>query len=312
MKKVTLLALNLQSELEQASHLSAHPYLKLLPKTKRQAVSSFDDPLSCAYQMLGGEGALPIAALQAQRYRLAPSAHWVLAEPIECQADHRTVYCLGSAHLHITHEEVVQLLDTLNQHLQADGLHLYAPTPECWLLAMDQPWVIDAMPLSQVLNQDIQRCAPKVLAQEWKRLFVELEMLLHQHPVNQAREKKGYPKINACWFSGAGELKVMPPQPQTAVLSDDPLIRTLGEWASAQTSTLSQDYASAMGWCEKEIDHLMVVPAYTSLSSFENLWLGPIMDAVSAKKIQHLAIYAGDKVCYDVMTQNKRIKLPFF
>lgn len=312
MKKVTLLALNLQSWLEQEPGLSAYRYAKLLPKTKHQGVPAFENNLSCVYHLLGGQGDLPLAALQAHRYRLAPSAHWLIAEPIECQADKQSVYCLGSAHLALTHEEVVLLLDTLNRHLQLDGMRLYAPTPERWLLAMDKSVVMDTLPLSQILNQDIADCMPKQLPQDWKRLFVELEMLLHQHPVNQAREKAGKPKISACWFSAAGELKAMHSQAQTAVLSDDPLICTLGEWVSAQTSSLPQDYSAARAFCEKEITHLMIVSAAESLASFEAQWLGPIMDAVANRQIAQVEIYAGDNVCYDMVTQTKRIRLPFF
>lgn len=312
MKKVTLLALNLQSWLEQEPGLADYRYAKLLPKTKREVVPAFEDALSCVYQLLGGEGSVPLAALEAHRYRLAPSAHWLIAQPIECQADKQSVYCLGSTHLAITHEEVAHLLDTINQHLQMDGLRLYAPTPDHWLLAMDKPVTMDTLPLAQVLNQDIARCMPKQMPQDWKRLFVELEMLLHQHPVNQARVKQGQPKINACWFSGGGELKAMNSQAQTALLSDDPLICTLGEWVYAQTTVLPQNYAAAHAFCEKDIQHMVIDTASESLADFEAQWLGPVMDAVANKQIAHLEIYAGDNVCYDKVTESKRIKLPFF
>jgi hypothetical protein len=305
MKKVILLAFKLSSWLEQGSS-------KLLPQFKHQVAPSFEDPLSCLYHLLGGEGKLPLAALQAHRYRLPPNFHWLLAEPIECQADTKSVYCLGSVHLDISTEESAQLLETLNAHISMDGLRLYAPTPQTWLLASDKPVLIDTVPLSQVLNRDIASCMPKHLTKAWKCLFLELEMLLHQHPVNQAREKAGKPKINACWFSAAGQLKAMQAQPKMAIFSDDPLAHTLGLWVNAQISTLSQDYAGALAACEKGVDQLMIMSASESLSDFEAQWLSPLMSALSKKHIHQVEIYAGDNVCYDRAVQHKRMKLPFF
>lgn len=300
MKKVTLLALNLQTWLEQAS--------KALPKAKKRVVPAFPDPLTCVYFLLGGKGGVPLAALQAHRFRLAPSAHWLMAEPINCEADKQGVYCVGSAHLNITHEEVAQLVDTLNQHLSFEGMHLYAPTPQSWLLSSEHQLIQDAVPLSKILNQHIARFMPST----WKRLFVEFEMLLHQHPVNQARVRSGKPKINACWFSGSEPLQVMPSHVSSALLSNDPLISTLGDWVEAQTAALPSDFSAALDACEKEIDHLLIVPASESLSDFEARWLRPALDALSRQSCAHIEILAGDNVCYDIQTETKRIKIPFF
>ena len=41
----------------------------------------------------------------------------------------------------------------------------------------------------------------------WMRLQNELQMVLHAHPVNAAREDAGKPTINGVWFWGGG---VMP------------------------------------------------------------------------------------------------------
>lgn len=42
-------------------------------------------------------------------------------------------------------------------------------------------------------------------AGELRRLMTELQMLLHQHPINSARERRGELPLNAVWFWGAGE-----------------------------------------------------------------------------------------------------------
>lgn len=304
MQKVTLLA--------SKSAPDIHARLSHLPFLTRTTAGAVTPLLHALYTLLGGEGALPWAALLAHRYRLTPSMHWLVVEPIECQADLRTVYCVGAAHLQITPAEAMLLLDTLNQHLSAEGMHLYAPTPALWLLSMDKPLHIDTIPLSQVLGQDIAKCAPKHWPKDWQRLFVELEMLLHQHPVNQARQKAGQPKINACWFSGAGELKALPAQPNTAIVSDDPLIHTLGECVHAQMISSHLSYESVLAACESDINHVIIVPDTDDVRDLETQWLTALMAAVKAKVVQQVSINTADGQCYELSAGRKRIHLPFF
>jgi hypothetical protein len=40
----------------------------------------------------------------------------------------------------------------------------------------------------------------------WHRIFNEVQMLLHAHPVNEDREQRGALPINSLWFSGGGTL----------------------------------------------------------------------------------------------------------
>lgn len=315
MQKVTLLALNLQPMLEQVPHLSSYRHLSLLPKAKKQSVPTFKDDIQCLYEKLGGIGPLPLAALLALRYRLPPGLHWSLVEPVECQAHLNSVYCFGSAHLDLCHEEATHLIDTMNEHLALEGLKLYAHLPDQWLLGMKERLDMNAGPLSEALNQDMAKTVPMKQLKDWKRLFVEFQMLLHQHPVNKLRNRIRRPAINGCWFSGGGEVPVLASQAAMAVIADDALALTLGQCVNAQTSWLPQDYAEALDICEKEVNHLMLVIDVddpSRLPAFEKNWIGPILDALTDRKIQQLEIYAGDNVCYAMEAQHKRIKLPFF
>jgi len=53
---------------------------------------------------------------------------------------------------------------------------------------------------------------------KWRRLQNELQMLLHDHPVNAAREARGELAINGIWFWGAGAFrgKAVPMGPNMA------------------------------------------------------------------------------------------------
>jgi hypothetical protein len=59
-------------------------------------------------------------------------------------------------------------------------------------------------------------------ALEWRRAVNEIQMLLHAHPVNEAREARGLPTINTVWLSGNGRPASAAPR-YALVSSTDPL-----------------------------------------------------------------------------------------
>ena len=41
---------------------------------------------------------------------------------------------------------------------------------------------------------------------QWRKLLNEAQILLHAHPINQARESRGQPRVNSLWPWGGGSL----------------------------------------------------------------------------------------------------------
>jgi hypothetical protein len=66
-------------------------------------------------------------------------------------------------------------------------------------------------------------------AAELKRLMTEMQMLLHDHPVNQQRQRRGIPTINSLWFWGDAGLDLISQPLPLHVISDDPYIKGLCE-----------------------------------------------------------------------------------
>ena len=117
--------------------------------------------------------------------------------------------------LQLTRLETESLLATLNQHLQQDNLLLTAFHPDRWYLSVldkqaELPAAIpQTTPLTTLAQNSILAALPVGTgSQYWRRLFDELQMLLHCHEVNQERQQRGQKTVNALWFWGEGE-----PQP---------------------------------------------------------------------------------------------------
>lgn len=321
MRTITLMIPDLLPILNKDdNHHQCSTVFKRLLAGKQHKSAPYGSALECLYHYLGGKANVPLAALTAHRYRLPPAKAWLLADPVECQADMHTVYCLGNAHLDICMEETMQLLDSLNEHLTQDGCRMYAPESNQWLLALDAPVDYDTTPLAKVLNQNIAEFTPRKAKSSWQRLFVEIEMLLHQHPVNQARAAANKPLINACWFWGEGVLNAFDKRPEMLLFSDNPLCRVLGEWVDAQVHELKADLPAVLAVQNESTKHCVVSLSQSDMESqstdaylsyIEKNWLNPLFDLFNKREIGKAVVYVGENLCYDLVRTGFKIKVPF-
>lgn len=87
------------------------------------------------------------------------------------------------------------------------GFELRAFAPGCWLLAHPALDGLACASLDRVVgrNVDLWLGAGPGLRRV-RRLQNEVQMLLHRHPVNEAREARGELPVNSFWLDGCGRL----------------------------------------------------------------------------------------------------------
>ena len=143
----------------------------------------------------------PVAAISASFDGLDTGC-WLRADPVNLslQRDH-----LLLSGVRVNSEEAAQLCASLNGHFAGQGIEFRAPHPQRWYLRPDELPRIRTTPLSQALGNDVRRILPAGEdAVRWHQLFNEVQMLLHAHPVNEARVERGEAIINSVWFWGGG------------------------------------------------------------------------------------------------------------
>lgn len=153
------------------------------------------------------DGSLPWAAFETGT--VGTACAWL--RPCHWQIGLDQVQVLPPAELALTAEESQALLASVQPLLTEDGVQLRPERPDAWLATGER--------LHGLCMPSIQRAAGQVLARSalqrsrdaaqsaWlQRLLGELQMLLHEHPVNQAREAAGLWPVNAIWLDGAAQL----------------------------------------------------------------------------------------------------------
>lgn len=166
--------------------------------------------LTCATLGLSHEA--PVAALMAAGAGLATADdYWLKADPVTLVPGRSNVALAGRVD-DLDRDEADELLTALNAHFHDDGLVFVAPRPDTWLAHIRAAPDLVTTPLARAQRGDLSQELPRGAAgPQWRRWQDEIQMLLHGHPVNAARESRGAAAANAVWFWGGGRLTSVTP-----------------------------------------------------------------------------------------------------
>jgi hypothetical protein len=151
----------------------------------------------------------PMAAITRQRDAGDAVLHqWLRADPAHVRADMTGARVLAIGELGLTQDEAQALVAPLRPLFGDLGFQLSAPVPSRWYVAMPVEARLPTFsPPDQVLGDDLFTHLPDGPdGRRWRALLNEAQVLLHNHPVNEARVAAGKPAVNSLCFWGAGRL----------------------------------------------------------------------------------------------------------
>lgn len=152
--------------------------------------------------------ALPNAAQAWQQAGNQPDkAYWLYAAPVHLVLQRDSFSLAGPAPIELDLEEAEALTRTLNTHFAADGMQFFWHQQQ-WFLRLKQNPDIETVYPQRAINQDINAFLPTGKgASAWASFQNELQMLLFEHAVNMAREKKRLQTVNSLWCYGGGQFE---------------------------------------------------------------------------------------------------------
>lgn len=185
------------------------------------------------------DGLLPWAAQGAQRAGLAPVAGsgWAWVSPTHWHVGTEQISLLNPAELPLDESTSRQAFEAVRSLFEDDGFRLHWCSPLQWLAEHESLAHLPTASLDRVIGRNVDLwLGPPEAARRLRRLQAEVQMLLHAHPLNEAREALGQPPINSFWLSGTGACPQVLQEP-SEVLVDERLRAPL----------LAEDWA---GWAE--------------------------------------------------------------
>jgi hypothetical protein len=251
-------------------------------------------------------GDLPVAPLSYLADHGSPPTGYVLrADPVHLRADQSRLRLFESHSFFITQDEADALVASINDFNIAAGWQLSAPHPQRWYLGLPGAPDMQTSPPARVAGHDIDAFIPRGRdAGRWAVVLNELQMLLHEHPVNQARAARGEPAINSLWLWGGGVLPVsIHPEPN-AVYAGDALAHGLAQRAGVRCQA-APEYVGDLMSDDAGRHRLLVLdslawPAHyddieswlVQLAQMEKTWFAPLLIALNSGRIGALVIEA--------------------
>lgn len=134
----------------------------------------------------------------AQCWGLLSPGHWLMGR------DHLTL--LDPASLGLSEDESRTLLEAVRPLFEEDGWTLQWGAAQRWYAAHPSLQGLPTASLDRVIgrNPDLW-LTEHPQARMVRRLQSEVQMLLYQHPLNEAREAAGLATVNSFWLSGCGQ-----------------------------------------------------------------------------------------------------------
>lgn len=149
---------------------------------------------------------------------------WLRADPVWLQPDLNTARLMAWGNLGLAADEAAALIAALKPLFGQFGYALEAREPEAWTVQCpnDTRFPVFGHPLAALGDDAFPYLPEGPEARRWRSLMGEAQVLLHQHPVNAARARRGLPPANSLWFWGAGSLPDRVETPVGRVATADP------------------------------------------------------------------------------------------
>ncbi len=137
----------------------------------------------------------------------APPGYWLRLDPVHLEVVMGGLILRPPTSLQLSLDEVHRLIHDINLHWQQEGMQIQANHPTRWYLCLPERPNLHTTPIDQMGGEYLTPHLPRGTdARLFMQRINEVQMLLHSHPVNMARENAGRPPVNGLWAWGGGFL----------------------------------------------------------------------------------------------------------
>lgn len=231
---------------------------------------------------------------------------WMRADPVHLLQQREMLVLMPPPAIKVSAEEADALCSSLNRHFR-DAFAIHPAAPERWCARLALEGRLDALAPLEAAGRNADAVLPRGDAKRWHSLQNEIQMLLHGHPVNAAREARGERTINSLWLWGPGPLPAGLRCPWQTLVAADALARGLARAAGirAKTPPESADawiaHLPADGRHLAVLDGLRIAHAFDDaagweeeVASLEAQWFAPLLAALRGGRIGMVTLHIPD------------------
>lgn len=155
----------------------------------------------------------------------AASGHWFIVQPANIQISRTHSLLSDPRALQLTEDESRALYDIARPYFEEIGKPLLYAAPGLWFVRADDWAGLRTASPDAATTQYISDWVPEgERARDYRKLQNEIQMLWHEHPVNEARHARGLQQVNTFWlWGGSGPATLDAPVAPSAPGSAPPL-----------------------------------------------------------------------------------------
>lgn len=284
----------------------------------RTAGASLERWLAAAYRLSDG---LPLAPFSLRGDGGEPGGDcWMRADPVHLKVHGDRLILADSSRFAVTADEAREFVAALNPHFTAEGLTFVALRPQRWYLRTANEPRLRTTPTSEAAGRNVGPLLPDGDdGARWRRIINEAQMLLHQHPCNEARERQDQLAVNSIWLWGAGRDHSLA-RPYDALWTNHPLAAGLAAAGGAAARPLPASGASLLearrGGTQLVLLSLPAT-AYGDLADWrddvatlERLWIAPLLSGLRDAALETLTLHGlGPEYGYtSLLTRRDRLR----
>jgi hypothetical protein len=236
-------------------------------------------------------GVAPLAALGAGLD--AGSSYVMRADPVSLVAGRNDV-ALAARIDDLDGDEAAAMIATLNAHFAGDGLTFHAPRADAWFVVQDAAPDLTTTPLAAVRGAIYPWLPAGGDAARWRRWLSEMQMLLHAHPANAAREARGRVPVTGIWISEGGRGADLPRGNATAVFAPPGASGDVARGLARLRGMATAEPPKRFAGLPLQRDAIVVVARADAVTAPQLLadWLGPAVAALEHGTLASLSLLA--------------------
>ena len=282
---------------ELANLQSTSALSRLLAKAQVAQFNVALEALICQQFGLNKEGDLPIAAISAAVDGLeVGDNYWLRADPVHFVMQRDCFSLSEPAPLLVKPAHATLMVASLNAHFAQDGLVFCIGKSGAWYLRMDKAAQITTTLPSVAMDKNVHHFMPQgVDSAKWKSILNEVQMLLHDHPANEARESSGEPVVNSVWLSGGGVMPAFKALQHDVdlMMANDVLREGLATWANIACQPIPTNLDKVLQSTAQHVRIALPQSNHSQANHLDAAWFLPLFVALKNRQIEQLTLNLG-------------------
>jgi hypothetical protein len=240
----------------------------------------------------------PAGAILAQAADMQDgSTFWLCAQPVHLRIERDDLLLLPPSKLRLSAEESRTLLAFLQPYCANHGLQLGHVDTGLWCIGASRAQSLCTTEIELAQGHSLNDLLPTGDdGPFWQRLVTELQMVLHEHPVNMAREQRDEPLVNSVWLWGGGTACGIHRHFDRMKVTD-PLLRASARLSGAQLAQSACNFDDLISVDAAPGQHSMVEFDFSSdsepagtLSRLESDWMALAWQALGEGRLDELTV----------------------